>query len=104
MNRIDIPGIVGIKNTLPNLTLDVGSTNGNHNIGSAILTVGIIHNADKLDSLSIGRWDRSTTTDWQFSLIRYNVTTGGQLVKVLAIILIWNFIHGVTVYGILKRL
>ena len=69
----------GISNTSPNLTLDVGSTNGNHNIGRAILTAGNIHNADKLDSLSIGRWDGSNTTDWQFSGIRYNVTTGAAV-------------------------
>ncbi len=40
---------VGINNTSPNLTLDVGSTNVNHNIGRAILTAGNIYNADKLD-------------------------------------------------------
>ena len=50
-------GNVGIANVSPNLTLDVGSTNGNHNIGRAILTAGNLHNADKLDFLSIGRWD-----------------------------------------------
>jgi hypothetical protein len=74
--RINIDGNVGISNTTPKLTLDIGSTNGNHNIGRAILTAGNIHNTDKLDSLSIGRWDGSNTTDWQFSGIRYNVTTG----------------------------
>ena len=42
-------GNVGISNTSPNLTLDVGSTNANHNIGRAILTVENIHSADKLD-------------------------------------------------------
>ena len=72
-------GNVGIKNISPQLTLDVGSNNSNHNIGRAILTVGNIHNADKLDSLSIGRWDGSTTADWQFSGIRYNVTTGAAV-------------------------
>ena len=72
-------GNVGIRNSNPNLTLDIGSTNGNHNIGRAILTAGNIHNADKLDSLSIGRWDGSNTTDWQFSGIRYNVTTGAAV-------------------------
>ncbi len=55
--------------------MDVGSTDSNHNIGRAILTVEKIHNADKLDSLSIGRWDGSTRTDRQFPGIRYNVTT-----------------------------
>jgi hypothetical protein len=55
--------------------LDTGSTNANHNIGGAILTVGNIHNADKLDFLSIGRWDGSSTTDWQFSGIKYGVIT-----------------------------
>ncbi len=59
-------------------TLGIGSTNSNHNIGRAILTVGNIHNADKLDSLRIGRWDGSPATDWQFSGIRYNVTTGSK--------------------------
>jgi hypothetical protein len=72
-------GYVGIRNANPNLTLDIGSTNGNHNIGRAILRAGNIHNADKLDSLSIGRWDGSNTTDWQFSGIRYNVTTGAAV-------------------------
>ena len=42
-------GNVGISNISPNLTLDVGSTDANHNIGRAILTVGNIHTADKLD-------------------------------------------------------
>jgi hypothetical protein len=32
-----------------------------------------------LDSLSIGRWDGSTTADWQFSGIKYNVTTGAAV-------------------------
>ncbi len=60
-------GNVGIRNSSPNLTLDIGSTNGNHGIGRAILTAGNIHNADKLDFLSIGRWDGASTADWQFS-------------------------------------
>ncbi len=47
--RIANNGNIGINNTLPNLTLDVGSTNANHNIGRAILTVGNINSADKLD-------------------------------------------------------
>ncbi len=47
-------GHVGIKNTSPQLViLDVGPTNSNHNICRAILIAGNIHNADKLDSLSI---------------------------------------------------
>ncbi len=61
---------VGINNTSPNLTLDVGSTNANHNIGRAIVTFGNIHNADKLDFLSIGRWDGSSTTD-QIGIFRH---------------------------------
>ena len=64
-----------INNTSPNLTLDVGSTNGNHNIGRAILTAGNIHAADKLDFLSIGRWDGGSTADMQFSGIKYGVIT-----------------------------
>jgi hypothetical protein len=73
--RIANNGNVGINNTSPNLTLDVGSTNGNHNIGRAILTAGNIHAADKLDFLSIGRWDGGSTADMQFSGIKYGVIT-----------------------------
>ena len=51
-------GNVGISNTLPHLTLDVGSTNANHSIGRAIIN-GSIHDANKRDSLNIGRWDGS---------------------------------------------
>ena len=55
IGSVVINGNVGINNTSPNLTLDVGSTNANHNIGRAILTAGNLHNADKLDFLKIGR-------------------------------------------------
>jgi hypothetical protein len=69
-------GNVGIGTTNPVLTLHVGSTNANHNIGRAILTAGNIHNADKRDFLSIGRWDGSSTADMEFTGIRYGVITG----------------------------
>jgi hypothetical protein len=71
-------GNVGIANTSPKLTLDIGSTNANHNIGRAILTAGNIHAADKLDFLSIGRWDGGSTADMQFSGIKYGVTTAAD--------------------------
>jgi len=71
-----IAGSVGIGNTSPKLTLDVGYTNANHNIGRAILTAGDIHAADKLDFLSIGRWDGSSTANWQFCGIKCGVITG----------------------------
>jgi hypothetical protein len=69
-------GKLGIGNTSPQLNLDVGSTNANQNIGRSILTIGNIHNADKLDYLSIGRWDGSSAADWQFSGVKYGVITG----------------------------
>jgi hypothetical protein len=68
-------GNLGIANSSPKLNLDIGNTNANHKIGRAILTAGNIHNADKLDFLSIGRWDGSSTADWQFSGIKYGVIT-----------------------------
>ncbi len=46
---------LGISNKFPNSTLDVGSSNASHNIGSKIWTAGDIHTADKLDSWSIER-------------------------------------------------
>ena len=73
---LTITGNVGIGITNPNLNLQVGSTNANHNIGRAILTAGNIHNADKRDFLSIGRWDGSTTADWEFTGLKYGVITG----------------------------
>ncbi len=45
-------GKVGPNNASPYLTLDVGSTNANHNIGRAIINGGI-HDANKRNSLSI---------------------------------------------------
>jgi hypothetical protein len=74
--RITTDGKIGINNKSPNLTLDIGSTNANHNIGRAILTAGNIHAADKLDFLSIGRWDGGSIADWEFSGIKYGVITG----------------------------
>jgi hypothetical protein len=56
--------------------LDVGSTNANHNIGRAIIN-GTIHDANKRDSLSIGRWD-GTSPYINFLGIKYNVTTGAD--------------------------
>ncbi len=67
---------VGTHNSSPYLTLDIGSTNANHNIGRAILNVGNIHNADKRDFLSIGGWDGASTADWQFTGLKYGVITG----------------------------
>ena len=69
-------GNLGIANSSPKLNLDIGNTNANHKIGRAILTAGNIHNADKLDFLSIGRWDGSSTADWQFTGIKYGVING----------------------------
>jgi hypothetical protein len=73
-------GNIGIGNVSPVLNLDIGSTNANHNIGRAILTTDAlnIHAPDKRDFLSIGRWDGSSTTDMQFSGIKYGVITGAQ--------------------------
>jgi hypothetical protein len=56
--------------------LDVGSTNANHNIGRAIIN-GTFHDANKRDSLSIGRWDGSGASI-NFLGIKYNVTTGAD--------------------------
>ena len=69
-------GNVGILNTNPFLTLDIGSTNGYHNIGRALINAGNIHASDKVDALSIGRWEGSTTSDVQFTGIKYIVSTG----------------------------
>jgi hypothetical protein len=38
--------------------LDVGSANANHNIGGTIIN-GSIHDTNKRECLSIGRWDDS---------------------------------------------
>ena len=73
---IDVSGNVGINNSSPYLNLDVGSTNANHNIGRAIIN-GTIHDANKRDSLSIGRWD-GTSPYINFLGIKYNVTTGAE--------------------------
>jgi len=51
-------GKVGINNTLPYWNLDVGSANANHNIGGTIIN-GSIHDTNKRECLSIGRWDDS---------------------------------------------
>jgi hypothetical protein len=40
-----------------------------------------MHDFDKLDFLSIGRWDGTNTTDWQFSGIKcgvINATAAGE--------------------------
>ncbi len=73
---INSSGNVGIGTNNPNLNLQIGSTNANHNIGRAILTAGNIHDADKRDFLSIGRWDGASTADWQFTGLKYGVITG----------------------------
>ena len=77
---ITTSGNVGIATNNPVLTLQVGSTNASHNIGRAILTAsaGNIHDADKRDFLSIGRWDGSSTSDMNFTGIRYGVITGAD--------------------------
>jgi hypothetical protein len=69
-------GNVGIGNSRPNLNLDVGSTNAYHNIGRALI-YGFIHNADKRDRLSIGRWDGSGAYTNVLG-IRYNVSIGAN--------------------------
>jgi hypothetical protein len=69
-------GNVGIKNSSPYVTLDVGSTNANHNIGRSIIN-GTIHDANKSDSLSIGRWDGSGA-HINFLSIKYNITIGAD--------------------------
>ena len=74
--RIDSIGNVGIKNSFPNLTLDVGSTNDNHSIGRGLLN-GSIHDANKRDSLSIGRVD-GASPNHQFLGIKYNVSIGAN--------------------------
>jgi hypothetical protein len=56
--------------------LDVGSTNDNHNIGRAIIN-GTIHDANKRDALSIGRWDGSDQYI-NFTGLKYHVTTGAD--------------------------
>ena len=58
------------------MTLDIGSTNGFHNIGRALINAGNIHASDKVDALSIGRWEGSTTSDTHFTGIKYIVSTG----------------------------
>jgi len=56
--------------------VDVGSTNGNHTIGRAIIN-GTIHDTNKIDDLSIGRWDGSGAYI-NFSGIKYGVTAGNH--------------------------
>jgi hypothetical protein len=73
---INSSGNVGIKNSSPYLTLDVGSTNANHNIGRSIIN-GTIHDANKRDALSIGRWD-GTEPYINFTGLKYHVTTGAD--------------------------
>ncbi len=83
--------------------MDVGSTKANHNIGRAILTVGNIHNADKLDFLSIGRWDGSNTTDWQFSGIKSGVKTAAAAGEGANNHTCMTFIHRGIIYGIQRK-
>jgi hypothetical protein len=75
MSTLNVSGItilngsVGLNNSSPYLTLDVGSTNANHNIGRSIIN-GTIHDANKRDSLSIGRWDG---TNPYINFFRYKI-------------------------------
>jgi hypothetical protein len=55
--------------------LDVGSTHANHNISRSVI-YGTINDANKRDSLSIGRWDGSGAYII-FLSIKYYVTTTG---------------------------
>jgi hypothetical protein len=58
--RIQGNGNVGIANTNSVINLSVGSTNANHTLGRAIITANNQHNANKRDTLQIGRWDGAT--------------------------------------------
>ena len=75
--RITNTGNVGIGNTNPTITLSVGGTNANHTMGRAIINANDIHNADKRDAFSIGRWDGTTLSN-NFCGMRAVVDTGAN--------------------------
>ena len=70
-------GNVGIGNSNPTINFSVGGTNTNHNIGRAIINVNNQHNADKRDTLSIGRWDGTAAAN-EFTGMRCVVATGAS--------------------------
>ena len=80
--RITNNGFVSIDNNNPYINFNVGSNNKNHRIGRAIINATGLHNADKQDSLQIGRWDDSISSvlanglDPIFTGLKYNVTPG----------------------------
>ncbi len=59
------------------LNLDVGKLNAHHKTGRTISTnvPRNIHDHDKWDFYSIGRYDGSSTADWELTVIKYGVTT-----------------------------
>lgn len=75
---IDTSGNVGIGNSNPYINLSVGGTNVNHKLGRAIYNVNNAHNADKIDTFSIGRWD-GNASEVLYSGINFSVCTGASI-------------------------